>query len=455
MQIFLDTFLTLDIFSSHLIKDIWNKNLEELSIQLKNNQIEVISLSYFIEILISKAAYHENISVRRFCLKHLLKNFKTIVINSDYLFGNLMKITNNGEYYRECKSLEQKAKYSPFITKFYVYFIEKFGKIKFISIFFENLLKNIEFLHPFLAYFDVFMNFEIKEELFFIDNNLFEKFLFYINKHYTDFPFNRKIELIEKLEILLKYFIIRNKENSLIFLDLPIFIDFSVNSFKNLKFLVEKNDKIFFQNLFKKNSISFFKFSQFYGENIQCFPEFFEYFKEIFEENSGLLIDSYSNPYEDQNTIKQLNFLEIAFKFLGECSIYKPYLIKITKDLSENYFFFIKSRLNSENFDQNCINWVNFLGKFSLFDEKWLRNFKKFFDFIFVAIANKKEFNNIIYLKVFREILRICSKNKNKFQQEEYFFQNFEENSIKILGSINFKTRLFFLFNHNYFNINL
>lgn len=164
--------------------------------------INYLEASKFAEILLRKAIVHDNIAVRRYCVKGFLK-FKLHVKNfENFVFSSLFEILNTSVFYNDV-SYEEDSKFYPVLTSYFVGILENPQENKSIKENLRHFLKSIEkftvYCHPLIALFRVFedlnekfqgnkenLRFFGKEELKILEN--------IVKKNYEPLQFRKRIQ---------------------------------------------------------------------------------------------------------------------------------------------------------------------------------------------------------------------------------------------------------------------
>ena len=120
--------------------------------------IKYVDSSSFALILLKKAIVHDNLAVRKYCVKAFLKFNIHIKNFENFIYSSLFEILNTSVFYKDA-SYEQDSKFFPIVTN---YFVGIFTSLKDNELRqnLRNFLKSIEtyttYCHPLIALFNVF-----------------------------------------------------------------------------------------------------------------------------------------------------------------------------------------------------------------------------------------------------------------------------------------------------------
>lgn len=186
--------------------------------------IKYFEASKFAEILLKKAIVHDNIAVRRYCVKSFLK-FKIHIKNFEkFIFSLLFEILNTSVFYKDV-SYEEDSKFYPIVTNYFVGIFSDLNEND-LKENLRNYLNSIEkftaYCHPLIALLNVFEKLGSKTTNFFGKEEL--KLLeLIVKKNYEQLQYRKRIQFFNCIMHILFKFL---NHNELDFEFLKYFISF-------------------------------------------------------------------------------------------------------------------------------------------------------------------------------------------------------------------------------------
>lgn len=120
--------------------------------------IKFVDSSVLSLILLKKAIRHDNLAVRRYCIKSFLK-FKMHIKNFEtFIYSSLFEILNTSVFYKDA-SYEQDSKFYPILTNYFVGIFSQLVEKEFnqnLKNFLISIEKYTTYCHPLIALFNVF-----------------------------------------------------------------------------------------------------------------------------------------------------------------------------------------------------------------------------------------------------------------------------------------------------------
>lgn len=127
---FFDIYDTLDSFSSHLTKAIWERTelfyafLSKHHLNWHSNgalvsQYPLIDFQGWLHVLNSRALNHENQNVRKYIQKEILQRKYVTSTMADFIFGQLLGKLNGGLILRDSNAYTQFSKNNELVMGFY------------------------------------------------------------------------------------------------------------------------------------------------------------------------------------------------------------------------------------------------------------------------------------------------------------------------------------------------
>ena len=178
--------------------------------------IKHLEASKFAEILLRKAIVHDNIAVRRFCVKGFLK-FKLHVKNfENFVFSSLFEILNTAVFYNDV-SYEEDSKFYPVLTSYFAEILENSAENpEKLQENLRNFLKSIEkftvYCHPLIALFRVFEELSAKYQgntqfLRFFGKQELKTLENIVKKNYEPLQFRKRIQFFNSIVQVLLHFV--------------------------------------------------------------------------------------------------------------------------------------------------------------------------------------------------------------------------------------------------------
>ncbi len=206
-QTFLDLFLTLDCYGSHLIKQLW-QSLESLFAFQECLPPGLPSVQELIVILFEKFARHDNSSVTKYCAKQFLK-MRGITRLEEYaslLTSSLVDILNLPMFYQDV-DFEKDAKMTLLVIDYYAFVFSHLDDetaVTYLGLFLDRVLEKSAFVHCIVTFLGVFFRVRALPVL---DADRLERLLLFIGRHYAKHQFRKKIRLFNSLVALLTNFL--------------------------------------------------------------------------------------------------------------------------------------------------------------------------------------------------------------------------------------------------------
>ena len=127
---FFDVYDTLDSFSSHLTKAIWERaevfyeflrkhQLKWHSNEAVATQHPLIDFKSWLHVLNSRALTHENQNIRKYIQKEILQRKYVTSTMADFIFDELLRELNGGLILRDSNAYTQFSKNNELIIEFY------------------------------------------------------------------------------------------------------------------------------------------------------------------------------------------------------------------------------------------------------------------------------------------------------------------------------------------------
>lgn len=159
---FIELYQTLDCFAVHLLKAIFKSfnTIINFSSSAFSQYYEILpflkifNANQFCRILMEKTIKHDNIAVRKFCIKHfLLLPVSFEIIDTSFIYGKLLPILNNSVFFKDVGYEED--------SKFYVvikgFFKNIFGQLSEVErkiqthLYCEAIANHVNLCHPLIA----------------------------------------------------------------------------------------------------------------------------------------------------------------------------------------------------------------------------------------------------------------------------------------------------------------